>query len=113
MKHPLTRSRRQATTIWYGCSDLRGLCRSETRTRQVVPSQNRLLAVGHRPEELAVALGLRHLREQQLHAFDGGERREDFAQHPHAVEIFLGDEQLLFPRAALLDVDRGEHAAIG
>jgi len=29
-----------------------------------------------------------------------------------AVEVFLGDEQLLLAGAALLDVDCGEHAAI-
>ena len=51
--------------------------------------------------------------EQQLHRFDGGERREHLAQDPHAVEIFLRNEQLFFPRAALLDVDRREDAAVG
>src|SRR6185503_9117309 len=71
-----------------------------------------LLPVGHRAEELAVALGLAHLGEQQFHPFDGGQRREDLAEHPHAIEVFLRDEQLLFTGAALLDVDRREHAAI-
>jgi len=71
-----------------------------------------LLPVGHRAEELAVALGLAHLREQEFHPFDGGQRREDLAEHPHPIEVFLRDEQLLFTGAALLDVDRRKHAAI-
>src|SRR5262249_37235482 len=77
-----------------------------------LPTGDRLLSVGPRPQEFAVALRFRHFRKQELHAFDGGERRQDFPQHPDAVEIFLRDQQLLFSRAALLDVDRGEHAAI-
>ena len=46
-------------------------------------------------------------------AFDRRERRQHLAQHPHAVEIFLRDQQLFLAGAALLDVDRREDAAVG
>src|SRR5436853_6179592 len=72
----------------------------------------RLFAVRHRTEELAVALGLPHLREQELHAFDRRQGCQDLAQHPDPIEVVLRDEQFFFARAALLDVDRREHAAI-
>src|SRR2546428_768760 len=70
-------------------------------------------AVGHGREEVLVGLGLRHPREQQLHRLYGRERREDLAEDPHAIQILFRDQQLFLPRAALLDVDRGEDAAVG
>ena len=72
-----------------------------------------LLPVRHRSQEVRVRLGLAHLRQQQLHRLDRGERVQHLAEHPDPVEVLLRDEQLLFARAALLDINRGEHAAIG
>src|SRR5258708_39467523 len=71
-----------------------------------------LFTIGHRSEELRVALGLAHFREQELHAFHRGERREHLAKHPHAIEILLHDEEFFLAGTALLDVDGGEHATI-
>ena len=46
-------------------------------------------------------------------AFHRRQRREHLAQHPDAIEVFLRDQQLFLPRAALLDVDGREDPAIG
>src|SRR5688572_12514271 len=78
------------------------------------PSRTSSLAVvAHRGEEVLIGLRLGHSRQQQLHRLDWRERREHLPQHPHAVEIVLRNEQLLFARAALQDIDRRKHAAVG
>src|SRR5688500_20227031 len=61
-----------------------------------------LLPSRHRRQELGVVLGFAHLREEQLHRLDGGERGQDLTQHPHAVEVVLRQQELFLARAALL-----------
>src|SRR5262245_50117158 len=53
-------------------------------------------AVGHRSQELRVALGLAHLREQEFHCLCGRERRQNLPQNPDAIQIVPGDEHFLF-----------------
>src|SRR6187200_964226 len=72
-----------------------------------------LAAVSHRAEELSVALGLRHLRQQQLHRLGWGQWRQNFAKHPDAIEVLSRDEHLFFARSAFLNVDRWEHTPVG
>src|SRR5262249_41018499 len=59
----------------------------------------------HGVQEFAVAASLPELVEQQFHGLHRGERIEHLAQDPHAVELVLGQQQFLFARAALVDVD--------
>src|ERR671913_550090 len=66
------------------------------------PAAVRLLAAAHRREELGVVLGLAHLRDQQLHRLDRRQRVQHLAEHPDAVEILLGHQELFLARAALL-----------
>ena len=67
----------------------------------------------HRLQEILVRFGGGELFHQELHRLDRGQRRQHFAEHPHAVQVFFRDQELFFSRAALLDVNRGEDAAVG
>src|SRR6478672_8195747 len=80
--------------------------------KSAVRSLPSLLPVAHRPKELGVAFRLAHLREQQLHRLDRRQRREHLAEHVDAVQVLLRQQQFFLPRAALLDVDGGEHATV-
>src|SRR2546428_13759150 len=62
----------------------------------------------HRGQELLVGLRELELVQQELHALDGVELGERLAEEPHLLQLVLLEEQLFFPGARLLDVDRGE-----
>src|SRR6185437_308286 len=84
---------------------------SRTRSSRDAVGMGALLCV-HGGEEVAVALGLEQAIAEQLHGLGDRERVQHLAQHPDAVEVVLGDEQLLFARAGALDVNRGEDALV-
>src|SRR5271155_3227364 len=59
----------------------------------------------HLKQKFGVIAGLAQAVHQQLHRFDRRERVEDLTQNPNALQVFFGDEQLLFAGAGALDVD--------
>jgi hypothetical protein len=79
---------------------------------EVVSHRPSLPHLLHRGEELGVRLGLVEFVDEQFHRFDRRQRVEHLAEHPDAVEVFLGVQQLFLAGAALDDVDRREHALV-
>src|ERR1044071_9285612 len=74
--------------------------RSKVVTRAAHASHRR-----HRVQELAVRARLVEFLDEELHRLDGRQRREDFAQHPDAIELVALEEQFFFARAGAIDVD--------
>ena len=70
------------------------------------------LLPAHGIQELRVAAGLAQLIQQQFHGLHRRQRIQYLAQNPHAVQLFLGQQQLFLARAALVDVDSGEDSLI-
>src|SRR4030081_2035916 len=67
----------------------------------------------HRLEELAVALGVAQLVEQEIDRIHRAHRVEDAAQHIHLLELVGLGEQLFLAGAGPRDVDRREGALVG
>src|SRR5262247_4183329 len=67
----------------------------------------------HRLEELAVALGVAQLVEQEVDRIHGAHRVEDAAQHVHLLELIRRGEQLFLAGAGAGDVHRREGALVG
>src|SRR3990170_4764010 len=71
------------------------------------------LLSAHRIEEAPVARGMLYLVEQELHGLYRVQWLEHLAEYPDPVELFLGKEQVLFPRAGLVEVDGREYPSLG
>src|SRR6185437_13787171 len=84
---------------------------SRTRSSRDAVGMGALLSV-HGCEEIGVALGLEQAVAEQLHGLGDRERVQHLAQHPDAVEVVLGDEQLFLAGARALDVNGGEDALV-
>src|SRR5258706_9563299 len=66
----------------------------------------------HGLEEFGVLLGGLDLVDEEFGRFQLVHRVEQLAQHPDLLQQFLGDQQLLAPRAGAVDVDRREDALL-
>src|SRR3989304_6026448 len=71
------------------------------------------LLLAHRIEEAPVARGMLYLVEQELHGLYRVQGLEHLAEYPDPVELFLGKEQVFFPRAGLVEVDGREYPPLG
>ena len=67
----------------------------------------------HRGQELLIRLGPGHLIQQKFHCFHRRQRIEHLTQYPDPVEILRVQQQLLFPRAATLDLDGRIYPLLG
>jgi hypothetical protein len=63
-------------------------------------------------QKFLVVARLGELVGEKFHGFDRGERVDDAAQDPGALQLFLGDEQLFLAGAGALDIDGGEDALV-
>src|SRR4051812_35151469 len=66
----------------------------------------------HIGQEVAIRLGLAELVDQQLHRFYRREWVQDFPQHPDALQVFPGNEQLFLTGAGALDIDGREDTLV-
>src|SRR3972149_3160204 len=64
--------------------------------------------LAHGIKEVLVARGVLDLVEEELHALYGVQGLEDFPQYPDPVELFLGQQQILFSRPRFVQVYGGE-----
>src|SRR5215813_8423062 len=67
----------------------------------------------HRLEELAVALGVAQLVEQEVDRIHRAHRVEDAAQHVHLLELVGRGKELLLARTRAGDVHGREGALVG
>src|ERR1700674_2080018 len=70
------------------------------------------LQLAHLRQEFAVRPRLSQALDQQLHGFDRGQRIQHLAQHPDALQILFGNQQLFLTRARALDINCRESPLI-
>ena len=87
--------------------------RTETTATKAFDALLSALSGIHRAQELGASLRLADFLQEELHGIHCADRMQDFAKQPHAIELFLEEQQFFFARAGASDVDGREDPLIG